>query len=511
MSGRSKFTSGTRVQQLTRVACAVLALGVCGCAVGPNFKRPAAPPVTHYSTSADPTETVAAEGVVQRFTPGAQVTADWWRLFGSIGLDAVIAEALAKNPTVAAAEDSLRQSQDSLRSGYGIFYPQIAAEADATRQRFNALKIGDVVPASTIFNLFTLGASVSYALDVWGGERRMIEGLRAQVDLQRATEEAAYVSLAANICNTVIARAAYRAEVDATSELIALQREQVHIGEVQAEAGTVPYANVLLLRSQLDAYEATIPQLQVKLAQSEDLLATLAGELPAGWHAPQIALSELTLPADLPVSLPSDLVRQRPDILVAEAAAHAASANVGVATAAMLPSITLSADYAANSVTTNQLFAANGRSWSVGADLTAPLFQGGTLWYHRKAAIDSYQQAMHLYRQTVLNAFAQVADTLQALAYDAATLRAQKEALASASEALHLVQTTYAAGLSTYLEVLIADTQYHQAKINELQAVAVRYQDTVALYVALGGGWWNANRDTAATITQAPAEGSSIP
>jgi len=472
-----------------RAGALLLSALLAGCAVGPNFKHPGAPAVTHYVNGTDPVETVSAHGAAQRFSPGAKLAADWWRLFGSQKLDAVVTEALAANPGLAAAQASLRQSENNLRSGYGIFYPQAEADAAATRERFSPLKFGSTTSPS-IFNLFTLSASVSYALDVFGGERRMIEGLHAQVDLQRATERATYLTLVSNVVNTVVARAAYRAEVDATNQLIELQRQQVRLAQVQVSAGTAPYSNVLSLKSQLASTEATVPQLEQRLSQSDDLLATLAGHVPAEWGPADIGLAELTLPAELPVSLPSQLVRQRPDVLVAEATAHNASANVGVATAAMLPSITLTGDYSANSTAINQLTSASGRAWDAGAGLTQPLFEGGTLWYRRKAALDQYAQASSLYRQVVLGAFAQVADTLRALEHDAAALKAQDEALASAEEALHLVQANYQAGLSTYLDVLAADAQYHQAMINDLQMVAVRYQDTIALYVALGGGWW---------------------
>jgi NodT family efflux transporter outer membrane factor (OMF) lipoprotein len=463
------------------------------CAVGPNYIRPAAPPVTHYANGADPGSTVAAHGTIQRFTPGEKVAADWWRIFQCASLDSIVGEALAGNPGLEAAQASLRESEDTLRSGYGIFYPDIEAGASAARQRYSATKLGQSAPSS-LFNLFTLSASVSYALDVFGGERRLLEALRAQMDLQRATERATYITLIANIVNTVVAKAAYRAEIDSTNRLLELQRQQVKLAEVQFKAGTAPYSNVLSLRSQLASNEATIPQLEQRLTQSDDLLATLVGHVPAEWSPPEIALKDLELPADLPVSLPSDLVRQRPDILIAEAIAHAASANVGVASAALLPGITLSGGYSANGTQTGNLTAAGGRAWDVGANLTAPVFEGGTLWYRRKGAIDEYHRAAALYRQVVLGAFGQVADTLGALDHDAAALQAQDEALASAREALHLIETNYEAGLNTYLDVLAADAQYHQAIINELQATAVRYQDTVALYVALGGGWWSQER-----------------
>jgi NodT family efflux transporter outer membrane factor (OMF) lipoprotein len=484
------WANDRRLRPLGRSAALLLTALLCGCAVGPNFVRPQPPAVTHYGYGQDPTVTPSAQGRAQRFTPGAKVEADWWHLFNSGKLDTVISQALSRNPGLQAAQASLRQSEDSLRSGYGIFYPQLEADAGATRQRFAPVSLGEKTPPN-LFNLFTLSASVHYALDVFGGERRMIEGLGAEVDLQRATERATYLTLVSNIVNTVIAKAAYQAEIDATQELIELVAEQVKLAEVQAQAGTVPYSNVLSLKSQLASYQATIPQLEQKLSQSDDLLATLAGYAPAEWRSPAITLSDLTLPGELPVSLPSDLVRQRPDILVAEATAHNASANIGVATAALLPSVTLSGDYSANGLSTGNVFGAGGRAWSFGAGLEQPLFEGGTLWYKRRAAVDSYQQAAALYRQTVLGAFAQVADSLRALDHDAAALAAQDEALRTAAEALHLVQVNYRAGLATYLDVLNANAQYHQAMINELQAVALRYQDTVALYVALGGGWWN--------------------
>jgi len=471
---------------LSSALCAVLA----GCAVGPNFVRPAPPAIDHYAFGSDPAVTVAAQGNAQRFVPGGAVAAEWWQLFDSPQLSELVAESLSGNPTLDAARASLRASQDNLRSGYGIFYPQLALDASATRQRFAPIKFGSSVPSS-IFNLFTLSASVSYVLDLFGAERRTVEALGAQVDLQRSSEQATYLALTSNVVNTVIAKAAYQAEIDATRGLIALQREQVSLAEVQVRAGTAPYASVLSLQSQLSSHEATIPQLEQKLTQSDDLLATLSGHLPAESRPREITLAQLRLPGELPVSLPSDLVHQRPDILLAEASLHTASAEVGIATAALFPSITLSGAYSGNSTTTDRLLGSQGRAWGIAGDISAPLFEGGTLWFKRKSAIEGYEQARSLYRQTVLSAFAQVADTLRALEHDAAALKAEDEALRTAEQALHLVQINYEAGLATYLDVLNADTQFHQAQVNDIQAVAVRYQDTVALYAALGGGWRN--------------------
>jgi NodT family efflux transporter outer membrane factor (OMF) lipoprotein len=462
--------------------------------------------VTHYTYDLDPQRTPEAGGIAQHFAQGAQVDAQWWRLFRSPNLDSVVSEALAGNPGLEAARASLRESEHSLRSGYGVFFPRADADAGALRERYSPAMIGEDLPGK-VFNLFTLSASVSYALDVFGGQRRLIEGLRAQRDVASATADATWLALSANIVNTVIARAAYQAQLQATRELVTLEAEQVRLTEVQVQAGTAAYSTVLSLRSLLDSTRATIPQLEQRVVQSDDLLATLAGHTPAEWRAPQVTLRELNLPAELPVSLPSEIVRQRPDIMAAEATAHAASANVGISTAAMLPSVTLSGSAGGDSTTTGALFGTNARSWSAGAGVTAPLFQGGTLWFRRKAAIDAYDQAMALYRQTVLSAFAQVADTLQALDHDASALQAEDDALAAAADALHLVQVNYEAGVATYLDVLNADAQFHQTTVAQLQAVALRSQDTVALFAALGGGWWS---DTHPLAGPAPEEGAVI-
>jgi NodT family efflux transporter outer membrane factor (OMF) lipoprotein len=464
---------------------------IAGCAVGPNFSRPDSPPDKNYVNGGDPTATTRAGDTAQQFDQNAKLPADWWRLFNSPKVNAVVNEALIDNPGLQAAQASLRHSQDLLRSGYGIFYPQVDGDFGATRQKSIPLP-GAQTSTPSIFNLFTLSASASYALDVFGGERRAVEALGAQVDLQRNTERAAYLTLSANIANAIIAQAAYRAEIEATERLIDLQQTQVQLAKVQARAGTAPYSTVLTLQGQLASYQATIPQLQQLLSQTDDLLASLVGHTPAEWKAPRIDFAELTLPSNLPVSLPSDLTGQRPDILAAEATLHAASANIGVATANMLPDITLSADYGVNNSSLTHLFARGSTVWGLGADVATPIFEGGTLWFKRKAAIDNYQHAAALYRQTVLGAFAQVADTLRAVQHDAEILKAQDESLGAAQQALHLIQANFQTGLANYSDVLIADVQYHQAKIANLQAIALRYQDTVALFVALGGGWWNA-------------------
>jgi len=477
-----------------RSACLGVITAMLGaCAAGPDFVRPAPPDTDRYTREPLAAATVAADGQTQRFLPGTAITANWWRLFNSAQLDAVVRLAIANNPTLQASEASLRQSQDNLRAGYGVFFPQIEAGLDGRRQRTAPLQQGSQTPG-TIFNLITLSGTISYAIDVFGGERRAVEGLRAQTDYQRYASMAAYLTLSANVVNTSIARAAYAAQISATKQLIELENLQLHLTEAQVRAGTAPYTNVLSMRSLIAANQASLAPLKQKISQAEHLLATLEGVVPSKATLPDIDLAALSLPVDLPVSLPSDLVRQRPDILSAEAQLHVASANIGIATAMMFPSFSLSGTYGAAGSNLGNLSSASGRFWSIGPSATVPLFQGGSLWYGRKAAIDAYQQSQANYRQTVLSAFAQVADSLQALEHDAEALQAHVEAQRAAGDALKLLQANYQAGLVAYLDVLTADVQFHEATIAYLQAVAQRYQDTVALFVALGGGWWDGPR-----------------
>jgi len=495
-SARATPTEVARVQ----LGIAALVL-VGGCAVGPDFVRPVPPEGERYTHQPTAGSTVAADGEAQHFEPGAQIAADWWHLFNSNQIDALVKEAIADNPSLQAAQASLRQSQENLRAGYGVFYPQFNATAGATREKFSAANFGQG-PNSSIFNLYTLGATVSYALDVFGGDRRAVEGLSAQVDFQRYAALGTYLTLSGNIVNTLVARAAYAAELHATEHIITLQKDQVHIAQAQVDAGTAPYATLLSVQSQLAITEATLPPLRQRFDQTGHLLAALSGHTPAERAPPDIDLADLTLPTDLPISLPSALVRQRPDILAAEAQLHGASANIGVATAAMFPRFTLSGSFGQLGNTGGNLLQSSSSVWSLGADVTAPLFHGGTLWHQRKAAMEAYQAALASYRQSVLGGFEQVADALRALEHDAEGVDAQSRALDAAGRALKLLQANYEAGLASYLQVLVADQQYQQASIGYLQARTQRLQDTAALFVALGGGWWNIDQD----VLQKPHE-----
>jgi len=488
-------TQQGRWRQSNRVA--LVALGLVGCAVGPNYVRPEPPKTSSYTAAPIPMATVVADGQAQRFVGGKQVDADWWRLFENPKINAFIAQALVDNPTLQAAQATLRQSQDILRAGYGVFVPQVVGDVGASRQTSNLRLIGSTAPNS-VFNLFTLSATVSYTLDIWGGQRRQVEGLRAQVEAQRYNVMGTYIMLAANIVNAAIAQAAYHAQIRATEDLIVLEKEQVSITRAQADSGTVPFSNVLSLQSELATTQATLPPLRQKIDQANHLLATLLGRAPANFSVALdtrgLGLKDFKLPENLPVSLPSQLVHQRPDILLAEAQLIIANAQIGVTTAAMFPSLTLSSTVGLNSTSAANIFHSDSSFWSLGASLVGPIVDGGTRWYQRKAAIEAHDAVLAGYRQTVLNALAQVADTLRALEHDAETLSAQADAVHAAFEALHLTHINYQTGIATYLQLLIADEQYHQATIAYVQAQAQRLQDTVALYVALGGGWWLAQK-----------------
>ncbi len=487
---------------MNRLLFWMLPLVLAACTVGPDFVRPVTATGPRYGAGALP-EPVLAGGVVQRLRDGGEVPANWWHLFRSAGLNAQVDAALVANPTLQAAEASLRQSQDRLRAGYGVFYPHVALAAGVTRERAASAEQG-TASSGTLFNLFTLTGSIGYALDVFGGAHRSVELLQAQTSGQSALVHAAYVTLTAALVNTVIARGAYLDERDTVRTLIRLQQAQLAATESAERSGFGSHAAVLTIRSLLDANQALLPALALKITAAGDLLATLGGKLPAEQTAADIRLAELSLPLDVPLSLPSALVQQRPDILVAQADLHAASAAIGVATAALFPAITLDASYGAAANRFGALSSGAARFWSIGPGVTAPVFQGGALWYGREAARDAYQQSLAQYRQTVLTAFAQVADTLAALDSDGRVLQAQDAAVADADAALGLLQVSVQAGTLSAGDALAGDVLRQQARVLRLQTVALRFQDTVALLVALGGGWWNPSPTPTLTPTPTP-------
>ncbi|WP_231502149.1 efflux transporter outer membrane subunit [Herbaspirillum sp. RV1423] len=472
-------------------AGAAVAHLLCACTVGVDYVRQP-PPIEAGYTMQDPSTTVAdAGGNVQRFHMDAAISAEWWKMFHSEGLAEAVNRAFLNNASLQAAQASLKESQHSLQAGYGVFFPQIDGSFSATRQLPSAFRYGAASPAG-IFNLFTLGAAISYTLDIFGGQRRAVEALGAQADYQKYVALATYLTLSGNVVNTAIARAAYNAQYEATQELIRRQEEQVAIAEKQADRGIASYATVLSLRSLLASSRAALATVAQKRDQADHLLANLQGTTASGTYTSSFDLAELELPQNLPLSLPSELVRQRPDILSAEAQLHVASAEIGVATAALFPSFGIGANYAFGNTRFGNLTDSSSKFWSIGPSMDIPIFHGGATWYKRSAAEDAYQQALASYRQTVLSAFEQVANVLTAIEHDAQSMKAQAEALGAAEQTLKLIEANYRAGLVSYLDVLAADSQYYQSKIAYLQVSAQRYQDTTALFVALGGGWWNA-------------------
>lgn len=473
-----------------RARCTLAAaLLLAGCAAGPDFVPPAPPAERHYLPDGAPPTTAAALGISQRFVPGTPLAPAWWTLFGSRELDAAMRAALAHSPNLQAAQASLAVSRENLAAGYGVFWPQADLGLSGVRQRAARVRGVGVLPG--LFDIFTLGATVSYLLDVAGGERRRVEALGAQANWQRYQLSATWLTLSGNVFNASVARAGYRAQIEATRQLLGRMAEQRDIALTRYRAGAGPYADVVAIESRMASSEATLPVLEQREHQAAHLLATLAGRAPSSWQPPPLVLDSLVLPRTLPLSLPSELVRQRPDILAAEAELHAASANVGVATASLFPSVQLDANLGNAASTLKDTASSRGRFWSLGLDASQPLLHGGTLTHERRAAIDDYQRALASYRATVLAAFAQVADALTALDSDARALQAQARALAAAREALALLQANYRAGLAAWLDVLAADEQLQRVQIDYVQALTQRFQDSAALYLALGGGWWH--------------------
>lgn len=470
----------------------VLALG--GCAVGPDFRSPAAPAdITSYTPEALPKQTARAagpDGASQRFVSGQDIPAQWWSLFHSAALDQLIKNALEHSPSMAAAQAALREAQESYKAQSGsLLYPNVNGQLGAGRERVSAVSSG--VPGGSVFNLVNASVNVSYTFDVFGASRRALEGLQAAVDYQRYLGEASYLSLTANLVTTAIKEVSLRGQLAATREVLAAQQEQLAIIEKQFVLGAIPRTTLLAQRSQVALTLSALPALEKSLALTRHQLSVYAGKLPGEAGMAEFQLDSLQLPTDLPVSLPSALLRQRPDIRASESLLHAASAQVGVATANQYPQITLSGGFGSAANRTAELFGSGAGLWSLAAGLTQPIFNGGALSAKRRAAIAAFDQAEAQYRATVLSAFQNVADCLRALDADAATLKAQAELEAVARETLDLSTRQYRLGAVSHLTLLDAQRSYQQAHVGLVQARAARYADTAALFQALGGGWWN--------------------
>jgi len=485
----------TLLSRRTSAVALLAPLLATGCVVGPNFKPPAPPPVSSYT--ATPPETTAATpgvpgGTAQHFIAGADLPADWWSLFHSTALNALIEQALAHNADLKAAQAALLVAHENVRAQKGAYAPQVSAGASVTRNKDPSATLAPV-PANNSFayTLITPTVSVSYVPDVFGLNKRTVESLAAQEQATRYQMIAVDITLTANVAEAAITEASLEDQIATTNELIGLGRQILSLLEYQKSKGFIGGADIAAQQTQLAQLEASLPPLIKQREQQKDLLAVLIGGYPVQTAGEKFSLADFTLPPDLPLSLPSVLVGQRPDVLQAEENMHAASAEIGVARANRLPNITLSANAGSNALAIGQIFGPGTGFWNIGAALLAPIFDGGTKLHQERAARYAYQQTAEQYRGTVLTAFQNVADTLVALDQDADTLKADAAAVDAAKKSLDLARLQYKDGYAAYLSVLNADQAYQQARLAQVQAEADRFTDTAALFQALGGGWWH--------------------
>lgn len=489
----------------TRISSATaLLIGLAGCAVGPNFKPPAAPANAGYVPQGTSLAATASApppgGEEQRFIDGKDIPGQWWTLFQSPELNALIELALKQNPTLDSAQAALRLANENVAAQRGSLFPSLSGTYQAQRNKSTLAAFG--LPGSGDY-LYTLNAAtvnVSYTLDAFGGIRRQIEALQAQADYARFSLEASYLTITANVVASAIAEASLRAQVAATEDIARAQQSQLDITQRRVTAGGASRADVLQQQSTLQATLATLPALRTQLAQERNLLATYVGQLPNEYAGGELKLDSLQLPVELPVSIPSKFVEQRPDIQEYSALLHQATAQIGVATANMLPQLSITGSYGSDAVRFSDLLSPGTIVWNIAGSVTQPLFKGGQLLHQRRAAVAQAQEAAANYRATVLTAFQNVSDTLLALEGDAAALAAETSAADSAAGSLQLVQAQYKAGGASYLQVLTAEQTYQNASVALVRARAQRFTDTAALFQALGGGWWN-RTDVAANST----------
>ncbi len=488
-----------------------VSVALAGCALGPNYHRPAAPKAAGYT--AGPLRSPAAVpglagGAAQRFVSGRAIPAEWWRLFHSRSLDRLIKEALVANPDLKAAKAALTQARELALAEGAVLYPSVTGSLSDSRQKINDAAAGNA-NYSQYMSLANASISVGYVLDVFGGQRRAIEAATAQAAVKRYQVRAAYLSLTANLASAVIREAGVASQIKATRAILAAERDQLVLIRRQFALGATASDAVLAQEGIVAATRATLPPLQNQLAQLRHQVAALTGRLPGEGKAEPVTLADLTLPADLPVSLPSQLVRQRPDIAAAAANLHAADANLGVAIANQFPHFTLSAGFGRNASDIDGLILPSATVMNFGAGITQTLFDAGQLHHRRKAAAAAVTEAAQQYRSTVLTAFRNVADALRAIESDGAALKDQAAAENIARKRLILARTQYRLGAVSYLALLDAERTYDQTRIGVVQAEAARFTDTVALFQALGGGWWThgAAPATPASDTHASAKG----
>ena len=466
----------------------VAALGtIAGCTVGPRYRAPAPPTVTAYTPQPPPAETASSEGPAggaQHFNPKAAIPADWWTEFQSLELNAMVAQALKNSPTLEQAAARLKQAQEEVIARTGATkYPTVTGNASVTEEQLNLAAFGIPFPNPSPFTLLNGSVAVSYALDVWGANRRAIEGLKAQRDYEGWQLEGARLMLAGNVVAAAIRQAQIREQIEIAKQLLAVEQKELKIAEERERAGGVSDFDVRSQRTLVEQTEAAIPPLELQLDTINDQLAVLIGMSPAEANVERISLDALHLPEELPVTVPSELVRQRPDIRAAEAQLHEASANVGVATANEFPQIVLTGSGGG----TGTRFNSGGDVWNVGAALAAPIFNGGALQAEKRKAEDAYDEAASAYRGTVLESFREVADALYATERDAETLKARSAAAGEAEGAYGIAAKRYQAGGISEANLLDAERQLLQTALDRENVAASRLTDSATLFEALGG------------------------
>ena len=470
----------------------LLFIALAGCTLGPDFVRPEVAADAGYSTH-NLTTTARADidagGAAQRLIAGMDIPGQWWTVFRSPELNALVEEALRANPDISAAQAALRQANEQVYVDQASLFPALNGNLSKTRQKVSGTTSGTA--SSPILTLSSASLSVSYAPDVFGGTRRQIESSTAQAEYQRFQLEATYLTLSTNVVNTAVSLASLRDQIAATGQIIQLQSDQLDLLQAQRRLGAIADTDVLTQQTALAQTRATLAPLQKQLAQTRNQLMAYLGRFPNQDKGERFNLASLHLPQELPVSLPSAIVEQRPDVRSAQAQLHEASANIGVAVANQLPQFSITGSLGSTVASGSTLFSAGSGVWSLAGAIAQPLFDAGALEHRKRAAVAAYDQSAAQYRGTVLAAFQDVANVLRALEADAEALKQQVAAEQSAQASLALVQAQYRLGAVAYINLLTAQQTYQNTVLTRVQAQAVRYSDTAALFQALGGGWWN--------------------
>jgi NodT family efflux transporter outer membrane factor (OMF) lipoprotein len=464
------------------------------CVVGPNYKKPVAPNVPGYTPTPPATTTSTPNlpaGEAQQFKQGEEIPGEWWTLFHSKPLNGLIERSLKNSPDIKAAQAALQVAKENVLTQKGAYYPSVSAGFSADHSKTSNELSPFTASGALYYSLYTLQVSVSFVPDVFGLNRRAVESLKAQEEQTRFALAATHITLSSNVVSAAIQEASLRAQIDATRQLIDIITKILQVLRQQFAKGYVGQLDVVAQETQLAQVSATLPPLLKQLAQTRDLLTAFSGGFPSNDLAEKFELSNLQLPQELPLTLPSQLVEQRPDVRQAEGNLHAASAQIGIARANRLPSFNLTADAGSMALIFDKIFSSGTGFWDLAGGATQSVFQGGALVHRERAARAAYVQASEQYRGTVLTAFENVADTLHALEQDADAVKDAAAATAGAKTTLDLTTRQMQAGYISYLALLSAEQAYQQALINLAQAQANRLADTAALFQALGGGWWN--------------------